>query len=82
MPYVKTSVRQTLDKYLQPIPFLDPGELNYVLTKTIHNYLKVKGLRYQTLDEIVGALECCKMEFVRRVVNPYEDQKIEENGDL
>lgn len=29
-----------------------------------------------------GAIECAKLEFVRRVVSPYEDQKILENGDV
>ena len=30
----------------------------------------------------MGVLECCKLEFYRRVAAPYEDIKIEENGDV
>jgi hypothetical protein len=34
------------------------------------------------MNEIVGALECCKQEFIRRKLNPYEDKKIKENSDV
>lgn len=77
MPYIKQFRRQLAD--------LDPqnsGELNYRLTEICKDYLDNKGLNYNTINDIVGALECCKHEFIRRVVNPYEDEKIEENGDV
>ena len=31
---------------------------------------------------MIGALECCKQEYYRTVVGPYEDMKIDENGDV
>ena len=37
---------------------------------------------YQAINDIVGAVEGAKLEFVRRIVNPYEDKKIKENGDV
>ena len=58
------------------------GELNYMLTEEILDYLKYKGLSYQTINDIIGALDSCKEEFRRRIVNPYEDQKIKNNGDV
>jgi len=30
----------------------------------------------------LGAIECAKLEFIRRVVSPYEDAKIVANGDV
>jgi hypothetical protein len=60
----------------------NPGELNYVFTEIIYNYLERNGEKYQTYNDIVGALECCKMELYRRRVMPYEDKKIAENGDV
>lgn len=33
-------------------------------------------------SEIIGALECCKLELYRRIAAPYEDIKIGENGDV
>ena len=59
-----------------------PGELNYILTRIINLYVEHRGLSYQTINDIVGSLECAKLEFVRRVVNPYENAKMAENGDV
>ena len=35
-----------------------------------------------SLDDVLGALEGAKLEFVRRVVVPYEERKMKENGDV
>ena len=58
------------------------GELNYFLTDTILRYQKHKGLSYQTINDIVGALENCKQEYYRRVAIDYEKKKIKTNGDV
>ena len=58
------------------------GDLNYVITRIIQTHLEYSGMCYANLNEIVGALECCKLEFIRRVVSPYEDEKIKINGDV
>lgn len=34
-----------------------------------------------SLADVLGTLECVKLEFYRRVVAPYEDKKCAENGD-
>jgi len=58
------------------------GDLNFVLTKVCLEYIENKKESYQTYNDIVGALECCKLEMYRRAIAPYEDKKIIENGDL
>jgi len=58
------------------------GELNYALTVICHQYWRQNGENYQAFNDIIGALEGCKMELYRRRVAPYEDKKIEENGDV
>lgn len=84
MPYIKRERRADLrrgskvtDRYAQT-----SGEFNYVLTHIVADFLKRKGLSYQTCNDIVGALDNCKDEFKRRIQNPYEDLKIKENGDV
>ena len=57
------------------------GELNYMITIQCREYLERHGLKYQTVNDILGALEGAKLEFYRRVAAPYEDKKIKENGD-
>lgn len=85
MPYISQKTREEFRKVGEtghnPIT-LTAGELNYELTLKIVKYLKVNGTSYKTMNDIVGALESCKLEFFRRVVAPYENYKIEENGDV
>lgn len=59
-----------------------PGELNYLITLDMLDYLDRHGLSYNTLNDVAGAVELAKQEFIRRIVNEYEDGKIESNGDL
>lgn len=57
------------------------GELNYLFTMLIKEYLR-NGVNYQKINDVIGALEGAKLEFYRRVVAPYEDEKIKQNGDV
>ncbi len=78
MPYITREDQKKL-MYLLP---QTPGELNYSFTKLIVDYVSDKGLSYQTINDIVGALEGAKLEFYARVARPYEDDKIKQNGDV
>ena len=88
MPYItkkdrikfETSLSKILQSYIQE-PFTT-GELNYLITKIIHMYIEEKGLKYEYINDVIGVLECAKTEFERRVVGPYEEKKIKENGDI
>lgn len=84
MPYIKQTVRDTLfnDRIGNMFVPADPGELNYTLTMIALTYFKEHGQRYQQINDVLGALEGAKLEFYRRVVAPYEDEKIVENGDV
>ena len=79
MPYIKKDNRLAID--LGDVP-LDAGELNYLFTTLCHEYWERSGRNYQAFNDIIGALEGCKLELYRRKVAPYEDKKIEENGDV
>ncbi len=62
-----------------------PGELNYLLTTSCIEYLdkKTNGVyNYTTINEIIGALECCKQEFYRRVAIPLEETAMSTNFEL
>jgi len=79
MPYIKKSDREYLDNGGKPN---DIGELNYVITKTILDYLNDNSVSYPIMNEIMGVLECTKQEFYKRVVSPYENREIMINGDV
>jgi hypothetical protein len=78
MPYIQPTDR-TAETAAAP---QTAGELNYAVTLLIRDYFQRKGGNYQAANDIVGALEGAKLEFYRRVVGPYEDTKIEANGDV
>lgn len=80
MPYITQERREALAQE-EALPDT-AGELNYTFTMIALEYLERKGLNYQHINDVVGALEGAKAEFQRRVVAPYEDTKIQQNGDV
>jgi hypothetical protein len=85
MPYIEQKERELIvDKYevVDPVFISNPGQLNYALTILVRGYIRNKGLNYQTINDILGALEGCKLETYRRVASPYEDEKRKLNGDV
>jgi hypothetical protein len=88
MPYIKYERRQDLDIHLESLAqeLLNKketiaGDLNYTVSFIINRIIQDK-LNYDTANCIIGVLDCIKQEFYRRVVSNYEDQKINENGDV
>lgn len=84
MPYINKTKRDMIKKerFIDLLYIDTAGDLNYSITEMIKSFMVRKGLTYQTINDIVGALECSKLEFQRRVVGNYEDTKIKENGDV
>ena len=93
MPYIDKEYRKEIDAFVDGLttyhvkPAIKPvdncGELNYAITRLCDNYIKSRcGLKYGAINEVVGVLECAKMEFYRRIAGPYEDTKIAANGDV
>lgn len=86
MPYIPNQRRcELLEKTGENSLPKTTGELNFLLTIQCLDYLehKTRGdYNYSTINDIVGALECCKQELYRRVAIPLEERKIIENGDV
>lgn len=81
MPYITQAQRSRMASEGDVLP-QNAGELNFILSMVVNQYVKTHGLSYQTINDIVGALDGAKVEFQRRVVAPYEDTKIQTNGDV
>lgn len=80
MPYIAQEARTELHAGDAPIT---AGELNYLITQLIDDFLNnIPYAGYAACNDVIGALEACKLEFYRRFVAPYEDKKIESNGDV
>ncbi len=83
MPYLKDADQHSLDELAYFGVHMDtPGHLNYAITLLMISYLDRKGLSYANIAEtLAGGTEAVN-EFRRRVLVPYEDKKIKENGDV
>ena len=87
MPYITQEERPQYDEVIAELvallkekpPESVDGHLNYVVTRVIK---EVYPLRYYHINKAMGVLECIQHEFYRRVAAPYEDTKIEQNGDV
>lgn len=79
MPYIPKSEKERVDenKSIQTA-----GQFNYALHQLVAVYFEQNKFNYQTCNDIIGALECAKMELYRRLVANYEDKKILQNGDV
>lgn len=90
MPYIGPEFRKILNEPLDEfIEMLDryqcmgqAGLVNYVIARMVSELIRKRGCSYAVLNEFIGALECCKLEFYRRLAAPYEDKKIQQNGDV
>lgn len=89
MPYIKKERRVELIQYdatgmyIRTRDMISTGELNFAITSLVLDYANGLGnLSYITVNDVMGALECAKLELYRRLAAPYEDKKIQENGDV
>lgn len=84
MPYIKKEARELLDPEIDALiarlrNVID-GNVNYTITRLIDALYGQGG--YAVYNRAMGVLDCVAREFYRRRVAPYEDEKIEENGDV
>lgn len=87
MPYIKKEQRSAIDKLVNPLinhlkslPLEDQdGSLNYAVTKIIKHIYPQK---YFHLNRALGVLTAISQELYRKVIGPYEDAKISENGEV
>lgn len=90
MPYIKQEFRDELDAVVDafaakvkeihdknPAQTRD-GLLNYSLTRAFNQVFA--DARYHDFNELIGMLECCKLEYYRKYLADYEDLKESENG--
>lgn len=96
MPYIKTEEREELDSYIKelvnaikytkanlnnPNDFKNHlGRINYVFSRILSGVMG--DINYSNIAMATGVIENIKQEFYRRAASPYEDKKIQENGDI
>lgn len=82
MPYIKKEDRTAMNAIVEEMKFQDckpDGKLNYVLYKFCKDTVEPS---YNNYKNFCAELRQCATEIERRILGPYEDTKIEENGDV
>jgi hypothetical protein len=82
MPYIKPERREEIDELVHLMKVMKvkaDGDLNYILYKYCKNHIKPS---YNNLKNFCGELRQCATEIERRILAPYEDSKIQKNGDV
>ncbi len=82
MPYIKQSERPRCDLVIEQMQESDikaNGDLNYILFKYCKENIQPS---YNNYKNYIGELQETVAEIRRRLLAPYEDAKIEENGDV
>lgn len=90
MPYIagkeradyEVEIKSIVDKLLSQDENNVVGHLNYIIFSILKRYVVARGIRYFRVNNLMGMLECCKNEFYRRIIAPYEDGVIGKNGDV
>ena len=87
MPYIPQDKRSNIDEHVTPIVDYikslpvekQDGALNYAVTRMLND---IYGSKYFDYNRAMGVVSNIQSEFFRRKVAPYEDTKIQENGDI
>lgn len=86
MPYTKQEDRTTEIKAAISIlakALKNKGDLNYTICElTGQLILKSGGMGYTNVSNWIDGVHGAERELTRRLLNPYEDEKIRENGDV
>jgi hypothetical protein len=85
MPYIERDNRINIKDYFHDglmNNVITEGELNYLVSLSVHEWLKEKGLKYKNINAAIGVLECAKLELYRMVAASYEDGKRKMNGSV
>lgn len=97
MPYIKQTERDELDELIDALTTkikgtrvaytatdeeiaASAGKLNYAVTRMVINIMGPP--KYWKVALFSGVLSNIASEFYRKLVGPYEDKKIAENGDV
>ena len=85
MPYTKQVDRNRHDLLIDKLSeaIKTKGDLNYTICELVAKLiLKTGGMGYTTISNWIDGVHGAERELTRRLLNPYEDLKIKENGDV
>ena len=84
MPYILEKDRPKFAKAIEDlaIKIESKGDLNYVISDLVGRLILKTKISYTQISEWIDGVHGAERELTRRLLDPYEDIKIEENGDV
>ena len=90
MPYVGQNLRDAADPFIESLADLirslperrRKGYANYIITRIAASGMKPVPWSYDSLSNAHAALADAAGEFKRRMIDPYEDEAKDRNGDI
>ena len=84
MPYILEKDRPKFAKAIEDlaIKIESKGDLNYVISDLVGRLILKTKISYTEMSEWIDGVHGAERELTRRLLDPYEDIKIEENGDV
>jgi len=85
MPYVHKEIKDAMVDAIERLgAFIqDKGDLNYAICELTGRFIIQEGeFNYTDMSEKIDAVHDAEAELRRRLLVPYEELKIKENGDV
>ena len=84
MPYITDNEKKKFIKLINNLVIYinSKGDLNYVICEIVGQYIAQTGVSYTKMSEKIDAVHDAEAELRRRLLDPYEDKKILENGNV
>ena len=85
MPYINPADRQQyedLKGMIEQYEIMTKGDLEYLVTLLMKQYMSTREKRYTTLHDVVYAVQHASYEYGRLTLDKREDAAREENGDV
>lgn len=83
MPYIQKEQREKFKTLIdEALKIENEGELNFVITCLLQQYILQQGESYKIHNALLGVLTAVQLEWYRRKVSHYENSKCNQNGDV
>jgi hypothetical protein len=84
MPYIKEEGRLPLNILIETLAetINSKGDLNYVICELVGKLILNTKISYTQISEWIDGVDGAENELRRRLLDPYEDLKIDQNGDV
>ena len=84
MPYIPDKEKHEMADYIDDVvKFIESkGDLNYAICELVGKVILNDGISYTKMSEKIDAVHDAEAELRRRLLDPYENLKITENGDV